>query len=190
MRVAIFEVCRRPQVVKQGTEGQVLTAALAGLGIAHQLHSNDGIWAGVPGVARRPGIAAVARAAADPGLTVLHFATHGTADGLVMAWSGPIDARVPRVLLTPDAVRRRLRLQGRLVISGACQSAHMADDFLAAGARGVIAPHEEIPWARLGEFFTALYRPLAAGRSPAAALAQARRGFAELASYRFFGPMR
>jgi hypothetical protein len=187
MKVTIFEVCRRPEVPKQDTEGQVLRAALARLGIAHDLHSNDGIWAGVPGVARRPGIAAVARAAADPHVGVLHFATHGTAEGLVMAWSGPIDARVPRVLLTPAKVRRTLRLAGRLVVSGACQSAHMADDFLHSGARGVIAPEREIPWARLGAFFTALYRNLASGQPPAAALAQARGGFAELASYRHFG---
>jgi len=184
MRIAIFEVCRSPEVAKWDTEGQVLRAGLQGAGLDHVLHSNDHCWNGVPGVRQRVGLAAISRAANGPGFDVLHFATHGTEAGLVLAWRGAPGARRPRTVLTPALVRERLHLRGQLVVSGACQSAHLADDFLAAGASAVVAPTVEVPWANLGAFFLAFYQGLAAGRTARGAMNAAKRPYPELASYR------
>ena len=186
MHIGIFEVCRSPEVPKWDTEGQVLRAGLQAAGLAHVLHSNDHCWRGVPGVRQRPGLAAICAAAGAQRFDALHFATHGTEAGLVLAWRGAPGQRVPHTVLTPALVRERLRLHGQLVVSGACQSAHLADDFLAAGAAAVVAPSVEVPWANLGAFFLAFYQGLAAGRTPRGALNAARRPYPELASYRCY----
>lgn len=186
MRIAIFEVCRSPEVVKWDTEGQVLRAGLQAAGLAQVLHSNDHCWRGVPGVRQRVGLAAICRAANGSRHDCLHFATHGTEAGLVLAWRGAPGARVPRTVLTPSLVRERLRMDGQLVVSGACQSAHLADDFLAVGASAVVAPLVEVPWAHLGGFFLGFYLGLAAGRTPRSAMNTAKRPYPELASYRCF----
>lgn len=186
MRIAIVEVCRSPEVQKWDTEGQVLHAGLQATGLAHVLCSNDHVWRGVAGVRRWPGPAGLFRLMNNPRLGCFHLATHGTPDGLVLSWTGALGQRVPRTVLTPALVRERLRLQGQLVVSGACQSAHMADDFLAAGAGAVVAPRDEVPWANLGAFFLAFYAALAAGQPPHTALDEAKKPYPELASYRCF----
>lgn len=186
MRIAIFEVCRSPEVAKLNTEGQVLRAGLQAAGVAHVLRSNDHCWRGVQGVRPWAGPAAIYSAAHGQRFDAIHFATHGTEEGLVLSWNGPLGARVPRTVLTPALVRERLRLRGQLVVSGACQSAHMADDFLAAGASAVVAPTVEVPWANLGAFFLAFYRGLAAGRTPRGATNAAKQPYPELASYRCY----
>lgn len=186
MRIAIVEVCRSPEVQKWGTEGQVLHAGLPKLGLTPVLCSNDHSWRGASGVRAWPGPAGLFRLAHQQRIDVLHLAMHGTADGLVLGWKGALGQREPRTVLTPAMVRERLRLNGRLVVSGACQSAHMADDFLAAGACAVVAPRDEVPWANLGAVFLTFYAALAIGQSPRVAMTAARKTYPELASYRCF----
>lgn len=186
MRIAIFEVCRSPEVAKRDTEGQVLRAGLQVAGLAHVLLSNDQCWRGVPGVLPWTGLADLYSALHGPCFDVLHFATHGTEEGLVVSWQGPLGERRPHTVLTPTLVREHLRLDGQLVVSGACQSAHMADDFLAAGASAVVAPGEEVPWANLGAFFLGFYQGLAAGLAPRTAMSEAKQPYPELASYRCY----
>lgn len=186
MRIAIFEVCRSPELDKLDTEGRVLRAGLQAAGLAHVLYSNDHCWRGTQGVRQRLGLAAMARAASGRRFDAIHFAAHGTEEGLILAWKGALGARVPRTVLTPALVRERWHLNGQLVVSGACQSAHMADDFLAAGARAVVAPSVEVAWAHLGAFFLGFYQGMAAGLAPRTAMNAAKKPYPELASYRCY----
>ena len=64
--------------------------------------------------------------------------------------------------------------RGKLIVSGACQSAHIADDFLAAGVRGVVAPASTIPWDDLGAFFVEFYNALREGMDVASSLGHAK----------------
>jgi hypothetical protein len=43
---------------------------------------------------------------------------------------------------------------GKLVVSGACGSASLADDFLVARAKAFVAPLFEIQWKNLGLFLS------------------------------------
>ena len=183
MRVAIFEVCRRPEVLKGDTEAAILSTCFPKLGIAYDLISNDGIWAGRSqwGVVNR---ATMRRVLSDSRISVVHFAVHGAPDGLVLRWGGPLVDREARDVLTAAQIARLRIFRDRLVVSGACSSVALAGAFLTAGASAFIAPEDEIPWGNLAAFFRAFYRSLAKGSGLEHALAGAINGRPELRSYR------
>ena len=82
MNVAIFEVCRNPEIRKQ-TETLLLSQAFERLGISCQVYSNDGIWS------RRTFLnpSLLQNALSDGPLDAVHLALHGDRDGLVLGWS-------------------------------------------------------------------------------------------------------
>ncbi len=186
MRVAIFEVCRRPEIPKANTEAVVLSRCFERSGVAYDLHSNDGIWQNHATAVACIDRAQIGGALRDPAVTAVHFATHGDATGLILQWGGPIGARVPTDTLTGLEIRAMDGFRGRLVVSGACGSAHLASDFLAAGATAFVAPDVEIPWKNLGLLFESFYTSLRDGMKAEDALTSAVSGRAELASYRVY----
>lgn len=186
MKVAIFEVCRRPEVPKANTEAQVLSQCFARMRVEFALHSNDAIWADHPSQIARTDRDQIRTAMRDPQVTVAHFATHGDATGLILRWGGPLDDRVPTDVLAGSEIRAMDVFHDKLVVSGACGSAHLAADFLAAGATDFIAPDVEIPWKHLGVLFESFYTSLRTGASAHQALASAVVGHDELASYRVY----
>lgn len=103
-----------------------------------------------------------------------------------MQWGGPIDDREPTDVLTGPEIRAMDVFRDKLVVSGACGSAHLADDFLTAGATAFVAPDVEIPWKNLGRLFDTFYASLRAGASAEQSLTSAVVGHDELASYRVY----
>ncbi len=189
MKVAIFEVCRRPEVPKANTEAQVLSQCFARMGVEFALHSNDAIWADHPNRISPTDREQIRTVMRDPQVTVTHFATHGDATGLILQWGGPIGERVPTDVLSGPEIRTMDVFRDKIVVSGACGSAHLASDFLAAGAAAFIAPDVEIPWKNLGVLFEAFYASLRTGLSAERALASAVVGHDELASYRVYSKL-
>ncbi len=186
MKVAIFEVCRRPEVGKPNTEAMILSQSFTSLGVAYDLYTNDAFWTDRPKAGSIVDRELIREKMSDPGITVAHFAVHGDATGLVLKWSGPIDAREAVDVLTDPEIRAMEEFHDKLVVSGACVSAGLADAFLAAGARAVVAPRVDILWKNLGRFFQLFYASLKAGLSPAVALAAAVSAYPELSSYRVY----
>ena len=186
MRVAIFEVCRRPEIPKANTEAVVLSRCFERSGVAYDLHSNDGIWQNHASAVACVDRAHIRRALRDPAVTAVHFATHGNDAGLVLHWDGPLNERVASDTLTGSEIRTTDGFRGRLVVSGACGSAHLASDFLAAGATAFVAPDVAIPWKNLGLLFESFYTSLRDGMNAEDALTSAVSGRDELASYRVY----
>lgn len=184
MRVALLEVCRRPEIPKTSTEAIVLSRVFKDIGIDFDLYSNDRYWYRRKSAGKVVSMELIATLAANPLIDVLHFAMHGNESGLILSWSGPLDERDPETILGPRNITEGPRLGGKLIVSGACQSAHLADEFIAAGARAVIAPSIDVPWMNLGAFFKCFYAHLFSGLEAAKCLELAKLPFAELASYR------
>lgn len=182
--MALLEVCRRPEIPKASTEAIVLSQAFREIGIDFDLYSNDRYWSRRKMAGKVISMELIATLAANPLIDVLHFATHGNEGGLILSWSGPLDDRAPETILGPRDITEGPRLGGKLIVSGACQSAHLADEFIAAGARAVVAPSIEIPWMNLGAFFKSFYAHLFGGLNASKSLELAKAPFPELESYR------
>ena len=60
MKVALFEVCRRPMVPKENTEAIILSTCFKELGIEFELYSNDEYWSDRNGVSIRTAVRMVA----------------------------------------------------------------------------------------------------------------------------------
>lgn len=116
---------------------------------------------------------------------VVHFATHGLIDAAAPQLSGllVVDGAQLGLLAWSDILAQRA--QARLVVLGACEtgasgtanghgSPSLAQAFLYAGTREVVAPLWPISDAASVHFMTAFYRELAAGVAPAAALRAAQ----------------
>jgi len=145
-------------------------------------------------VADAPGADVIRGAAATPGrveremgsATEIEVHAHGlvdlaAADTAFLALSPDADGRF--ALTAADV--RRLRLAGRpIVYLAACRAAQVAPQrheawslpvaFVAAGARAVIAAAAPVPERDASAFFAAVRARIAAGESPAAALARER----------------
>ena len=186
MKVALFEVCRRPDVLKPDTEAQVLSECLAHLRIAFELYTNDGFWADRPKAGSVLDRDRIRQCLDDPHIDIVHFAVHGGPTGLVLKWKGPLSRRVAADVLTGAEIRRMREFRNRLVVSGACGSAGLAEDFLAAGAAAFVAPDVEIPWKDLGILFQAFYAALKRGATAKRALGSAVAKHPELSSYRVY----
>ncbi len=75
-----------------------------------------------------------------------------------------------------------------MIVSGACKSAYIAQAFLDAGAKGVIAPSKEIAWENLGAFFSVFYTALGMDASPRESLAEAVKAFPEYDNFVYSEP--
>lgn len=187
MRVVIFEVCRRPEIRKENTEGTILRNWFSEIGIPHAVYSNDRFWGDFPLSGTAVSSGTISEALIGGGFTVVHFAVHGGTDGLVLEWSGPIDRREPRAVLAPHDISSMAReFGGRLVVSGACGSGALSVPFLAAGATGFVAPETAISWLNLAAFFEVFYSELNAGQGTQSSLSKARLLHPELGSYRYY----
>jgi hypothetical protein len=186
MKVALFEVCRRPEVSKPDTEAMVLTKCFANLGVDFKLYTNDGVWADRPKAGSAVDREIIRKCLDDPSVDIVHFAVHGGPTGLVLKWGGPIANRVPADVLTGAEIRGMREFRNRRIVSGACDSAGLADDFLAAGATACVAPDFQIPWKNLGILFQSFYASLKSGSTVEAALSSAVSGHPDLASYRVY----
>lgn len=184
MRVALLEVCRRPEIAKVSTEGIVLSRAFEDIGIECELYSNDQYWSRRKKAGTIVSMELIAKLAEDPLIDVIHFAMHGNDRGLILSWSGPLDDRAPGTTLGPRDITEGPRLGGKLIVSGACHSAHLADELIAAGAKAVVAPSIDVPWMNLGAFFKSFYARLFSGLEAAKSLELAKAPFAELTNYR------
>ena len=100
MKIVLFEVCRRPEVLKPNTEAIVLTECFANLGIEFELYTNDGFWADRPKAGSTVDREVIRKCLGDPSVDIVHFAVHGGPTGLVLNWSGSINDRVRRDVLT------------------------------------------------------------------------------------------
>jgi hypothetical protein len=186
MKVAIFEVCRRPEVLKPNTEAILLAQCFTTLGVPFDLYTNDGFWADRPKAGSIIDRELIRERLGDPSIDVAHFAVHGDSKGLALKWSGPIGDRVAVDVLTGPEIRAMEGFRDKLVVSGACSSAWLADDFLAAGATAFVAPQIEIPWKNLGIFFQSFYASIKAGSSAESSLKSAVSTYPELSSYRVY----
>jgi len=186
MKVAIFEVCRRPEVSKPNTEAIVLSRCFSDLGVEFELYTNDGIWAERPKAGSIVDRNLIKNRLSDSDIDVAHFAVHGSPEGLVLNWSGPCHNRIAADILTGPEIRAMEEFRGKLVVSGACGSASLASDFLSTGASAFVAPQVEIPWKNLGIFFQAFYAALQAGSTAEVALRSAILDNPELTSYRVY----
>jgi hypothetical protein len=187
MRVVIFEVCRRPEIRKENTEGTILRDCFADIGVPHRVYTNDRFWGGPPPSGTVVNLGTISDALIGDGATTVHFAVHGGTEGLVLEWSGPVDRRSPRAVLTGhDISSMTSEFGGRLVVSGACGSGALSPFFLSAGATGFVAPETEISWLNLGAFFKVFYSGLSADQDTQTSLSRARQLHPELASYRYY----
>ena len=186
MKVALFEVCRRPEVFKPNTEAIVLTECFTNLGVEFELYTNDGYWADRPKAGAALDREIIRKCLEDQNIDIVHFAVHGGPTGLVLKWNGPLNNRVAADVLTGAEIRGMRGFRNRLIVSGACGSAGLAKDFLAAGATAFVAPDFAIPWENLGMLFQSFYASLKSGSTVEAALSSAVSGHPDLASYRVY----
>ncbi len=182
MNVAIFEVCRNPEIRKQ-TETLMLSQAFERLGIPCQVYSNDGIWDRRTFLNR----SLLQKCLGDESVDVVHLALHGDRDGLVLGWSKAekIRDRRPQDRLSPQDITQMSQWRGKLVVSGAASVYPLADAFLNAGASGVVVPERSISYQHLVPFLEILYSKLANRQSPRNSLDSAIRQFPDLDSFRF-----
>lgn len=180
MKIIILESCRSPEIKKE-TEASLLSNFFMQQGIEYELYSNDGIWQ--ERVILNQDLLKCCLKKLDVG--IVHLAMHGNYDGFVLRWSSheSISKRVAQELLTKSDIRRISEWRGKLVVSGACCSAGFASSFLDAGATGVIAPENLIPWTNLGKFFSLFYKALFLGQNASEALDVAISQFPEFKGY-------
>ncbi|MCM3875582.1 MAG: CHAT domain-containing protein, partial [Thermoanaerobaculia bacterium] len=139
------------------------------------------------------------RATALDRFRVLHFATHGLAAGDSLAQSalllGPGPSGATGYLRATDIYR--LKLASDLVVLSACRTAHgrllggegvqsLAQAFLSAGARTVVASLWNVPDESTASFMAAFYEALSRGRTKGQALREAKLEF--LRSSRWSAP--
>lgn len=184
MKVLILEACRSPEINKGLTESLVLSQLFRSNGIDYELYSNDGIWTNRVHLDET----LIRNCLKDPSIEIVHFAVHGGSQGLILQWSDApyIGNRVPLILLSGSTIRLMEGFQGKLIVSGACSSAQFANDFLAAGARAVVAPLAEIPWSEIGLFFKSFYLSYYLSASAKGALSKAVKDFPQYNCYHIF----
>ncbi|MCC5896452.1 MAG: hypothetical protein JJU32_00860 [Phormidium sp. BM_Day4_Bin.17] len=182
MNVAIFEVCRNPEIRKQ-TETLLLSQAFERLGIPCQVYSNDGIWQRRTFLNR----SLLQKSLTEEAVDVVHLALHGDRDGLVLGWSNAekIRDRRPQERLSPSDIESMTPWRGKLIISGAASVYPLADSFLTAGASGVIVPERSISYQNLVPFLEEFYGRIANRQAPQTALDSALRQFPDLQNFRF-----
>ncbi|NMG57738.1 hypothetical protein E1H12_04145 [Geitlerinema sp. P-1104] len=181
MNVAIFEVCRNPEIRKQ-TETLLLSQAFERLRIPCQVYSNDGIWQRRTFLNR----SLLQKSLTEDTVDVVHLALHGDREGLVLGWSQAekIRDRRPQTRLSPSDIESMTQWRGKLIVSGAASVYPLAESFLNAGASGVVVPERSISYQNLIPFLEGFYGKIASRQSPQPALDSAIRQFPDLQSFR------
>jgi hypothetical protein len=181
MKVLILEVCRSPEVKKE-TEAVILSRFFTGQNIAYELYSNDGIWPTRTEIDK----AFIRVCLSQPEAKIVHLAMHGDDYSFILRWSKDenIRARIPEEIMTGPDILKMKEWQGKVIVSGACNSSHLARFFLDAGAKAIVAPEVPISWLNLGDFFSVFYQALFAGEAVETALQLAVIRFPEYRSYR------
>jgi CHAT domain len=187
MNITVIEACRSPEVEKGDTEGLYLSRFLKGRGVDVVLFSNDGIWPDRVDITRE----IIQTRLRQPTTDIIHLAMHGFREGLALRWSNEMSTRDRVVLdmLPREEIREMSDWNGKLVVSGACQSSHIAQDFVTAGARGVVAPATSIPWDYLGPFFGVFYDALGAGTDTKTSLKCAKEAYPKYESFTYSEPL-
>jgi CHAT domain-containing protein len=183
MKVAIFDVCRSPEIKKE-TEALILSSFFNQEKIDYEVYSNDGIWLNKKVLNKD----LIRQHLKQSDAEIIHLAMHGDNQGLILKWSKAqeIKERVPEDVLTSLDIKTTSEWQGRVVVSGACSSAQLSRFFLEAGATGVIAPSTPIPWLNLGRFFQVFYQALFSSQPTRSALALAIAQFPKFNSYQVY----
>lgn len=181
MKVAIFEVCRNPEIEKQ-TETLMLSQAFDRLEIDCDVYSNDGIWRQRTFLNQ----SLLRNCLSSSGLNVVHLALHGDNKGLVMRWSKAekIRDRRPQETLSRSNIESMDEWRGKLVVSGASSTTAIAEAFLAAGAVGVLCPEHPISYQNLIPFLEIVYGQLAQRATVRSALDAGLAKFPDLKSFR------
>ena len=181
MKIVIFEVCRSPEI-KKITEPVILSQFFQEQGIDYELYSNDQIWSS-PAIVNKGLISTcLAKAMFD----IVHLAVHGDKNSLILKWSTDkeIGLRVPEDILTGSEILNMPEWRDKIIVSGACNSSHLAPFFLGAGAKAVIAPPIPVDWPNLGPFFCVFYAGLMQGQMLERVLNTAISKFPEYACYK------
>ncbi|MBO9998794.1 MAG: hypothetical protein J7641_07250 [Cyanobacteria bacterium SID2] len=183
MKVAIFEVCRNPEIEKQ-TETLMLSEFFKRSGIPCNVYSNDGIWTQRTFLNR----SLLQKCLTEAGLSVVHLALHGDRNGLVIRWSNAekIRDRRPQDLLSPSDIEMSGEWRDKLVVSGAYSAAQLADSFLKAGVTAAVFPEHPISYQHLVPFLEVFYGKLAAGQSVRVAMNAGVEKFPDLKSFKIF----
>lgn len=181
MKVIILEVCRSPEIRKE-TEAVILSRLFTERNIDYELYSNDKVWPNQTQIDKE----FIQRCLKKPENKVIHLAMHGDDYSFILRWSKDENfrARKPEETLTGSDIRQMTEWQGKLVVSGACNSSHLAKFFLEAGAKAIVAPEVPISWLNLGNFFSVFYQALFAGEEVTAALQLAVTQYPEYKNYK------
>ncbi|WP_144054051.1 hypothetical protein [Baaleninema simplex] len=183
MKVAIFEVCRNPEIEKQ-TETLMLSEFCKRSGIECEVYSNDGIWTKRTFLNR----SLFQNCLSDTDTKVVHLALHGDRDGLVMRWSNAekIRDRRPQERLSPQDIESIVQWRDKVVVSGAYSAAKLSDAFLKAGVAAAVFPEHPISYQHLVPFLEIFYGKLATGLSVRNALNAGLSKFPDLKSFKIF----
>ena len=184
VKILILESCRSPEIQKPDTEPIILSKVFEAEGINYELYSNDYIWQTRIKLDQKKINTKLLEF--NPG--IVHLAVHGCSRGLVLTWSNEPDIgnRKAIDILTPQKIRLMTAFQGRLIASGACESAQLADDFKFAGAKAVVAPSAPVPWARIGLFFQQFYKSYFKSQNVQYSLTVAIKEYPEYNSYQVY----
>ncbi|HBE20027.1 MAG TPA: hypothetical protein DEG17_21300 [Cyanobacteria bacterium UBA11149] len=185
MKVAIFEVCRTPEIKKK-TEAVILTNFFSKHNIEYELYSNDYIWENTTIIDKN----FIELSLQKSDASIVHLALHGNDNSLILKWCNKeqIIKRIPEDILSNIDIKLMNGWRDKLIVSGACYSAQLADSFLEAGAMAVIAPKTAIPWTNLGKFFSIFYKSFLLDQNLIVALDLAKAHFPEFNSYYLYSP--
>lgn len=181
MKIVIFEVCRSPEIEKI-TEPVVLSRFFQQKKIDYQLYSNDQRWSAPITISQELIKSCLTEASFD----FVHLAMHGDNYSLILKWSTDRDVRlrVAEDSLSGLEIIKMAEWQDKIIVSGACNSSHLAPFFLKAGAKAVIAPPVPVNWPNLGQFFCLFYEGVVQGQTLETALQVAITAFPEYACYK------
>ena len=183
-KIVLLEICRTPEDTEKQTETRILHRCFTDMGIEHQVYSNDSIWPDPIQLDKHT----VSRLLDDTNIRIVHLAVHGNDQGLVIRWSSHerIEDRVPEITMSATEILTMPAWAGKLVVSGACASATLADVFRQAGAAAMVAPTAEVSSYNLGWFFEIFYKGLLSGHRVKQALDSAVAIYPQYSCYRVY----
>jgi hypothetical protein len=140
-------------------EASALVGVFASRNFAWTVISNDPMWKNSDWPTKEAIVTVIRKL--DP--TFVHFALHGTEEGLVL---GPAEiVGIEQSILSWSEIETMDCWKKRVVIAGACNALPKAESFFRAGAVAVVAPEGEVNWERLCHFFRLFYSELFNGKS-------------------------
>ncbi|NJN62507.1 MAG: CHAT domain-containing protein [Coleofasciculaceae cyanobacterium RL_1_1] len=177
MKVLFIEVCRNPEIEKS-TDTRVISDHLKTQGIDCKVFSNDGIWPQKTKLTRT----VLASSLKQPGANIVHLSSHGDENGLVLQWTEApqIRDRRPNLILSPTEIATMPEWAGKLVVTASSTTTALVDQFLQAGALGVVSPDRTISWRNVNPFLELFYEGLSSRKSLGQALSQSSAKYPDL----------